>query len=106
MKLLTYALNDLPEFKQLLSAIDGGACPAAVSGLAAVHRAHLAAALRANMSPSAALAYLVFILFYFPCIATIVAIKHESGGWKWALFTAVYTTLVAVVAALAVYHLF
>ena len=67
---------------------------------------HLAAALRANMSPSAALAYLVFILFYFPCIATIVAIKHESGGWKWALFTAVYTTLVAYVAALAVYHLF
>ena len=45
MKLLTYALNDLPEFKQLLSAIDGGACPAAVSGLAAVHRAHFAAAL-------------------------------------------------------------
>ncbi len=67
---------------------------------------HLAAALRAHMSPSAALAYLVFILFYFPCIATIVAIKHESGGWKWALFTAVYTTLVAYVAALAVYHLF
>ena len=45
MKLLTYTLNDLPEFKQLLSAIDGGACPAAVSGLAAVHRAHFAAAL-------------------------------------------------------------
>ena len=45
MKLLACALNDLPEFQQLLSAIDGGACPAAVSGLAAVHRAHFAAAL-------------------------------------------------------------
>ena len=46
MKLLACALNDLPEFRQLLTAIDGGACPAAVSGLAAVHRAHFAAALR------------------------------------------------------------
>ena len=45
MKLLACALNDLPEFRQLLTAIDGGACPAAVSGLAAVHRAHFAAAL-------------------------------------------------------------
>lgn len=64
---------------------------------------HLLAALRSNMTPAAALAYLVFILFYFPCIATITAVKNESGGWKWAIFTAVYTTVFAYVAAWLTY---
>lgn len=41
---------------------------------------HLSQALRSNMTTASALAYLVFILFYFPCIATITAIKNESGG--------------------------
>lgn len=36
--------------------------------------------------------YLLFVLIYFPCIATLAAIKGESGSWKWALFTAGYTT--------------
>ena len=45
MKLLTAALSRLPEFEQLLSAVEGGRCPAALSGAAAVHRAHLTAAL-------------------------------------------------------------
>lgn len=64
---------------------------------------HLSQALRSNMTTASALAYLVFILFYFPCIATITAIKNESGGWKWALFTAGYTTLFAYVASLFTY---
>lgn len=63
----------------------------------------LSQALKANISSASALAYLVFILFYFPCIATITAIKNESGGWKWAIFTAVYTTLFAYIASLVTY---
>lgn len=63
----------------------------------------LSAALRKNISPQSALSYLVFILFYFPCLATITAVKNESGGWKWALFTAGYTTLFAYVASLITY---
>ena len=47
------------------------------------------------ISPATAFCYLVFILLYFPCIATIAAIKNESGSWKWALFAACYTTGVA-----------
>lgn len=39
--------------------------------------------------------YLLFVLLYFPCIATIAAIKGETGSWKWALFTAGYTTCLA-----------
>ena len=56
-------------------------------------------ALVRSVTPAAALAYMVFILLYFPCIATFVAIKNESGGWKWAIITAVYTIILAWVAA-------
>lgn len=56
-------------------------------------------ALVRSVTPAGALAYMVFILLYFPCIATFVAIKNESGGWKWALITAVYTIVLAWVAA-------
>ena len=52
-----------------------------------------------------ALAYMVFILLYFPCIATFVAIKRESGGWKWAIVTAVYTILLAWVAAFLTFRI-
>ncbi len=45
--------------------------------------------------PAVALAFLVFVLIYFPCIAVVAAVKKETGGWKWALFLAVYTTLLA-----------
>ena len=47
-----------------------------------------------SVSPAGALAYMVFILLYFPCIATFIAIKNE-GGWKWAIITAVYTIVLA-----------
>lgn len=42
-----------------------------------------------------AFCYLIFVLIYFPCVATISAIKAETGSWKWALFAAGYTTLLA-----------
>ena len=45
MNILRSVLKNLPEFQQLLAALDQGASPAAVSGLGAVHRAHFAAAL-------------------------------------------------------------
>ena len=62
-------------------------------------------ALVKSVTPAGALAYMVFILLYFPCIATFVAIKNE-GGWKWAIITAVYTILLAWVAALITFRVF
>jgi ferrous iron transport protein B len=56
-------------------------------------------------TPATVLSYLVFILLCFPCIATIMAIKSESGSWRWALFSAVYTTGVAWIIAFAVYKI-
>lgn len=60
---------------------------------------------RIPMTPLVAFAYMVFVLIYFPCIATLAAIKAESGSWKWAFFTAAYTTVLAWVVAFVIYQL-
>lgn len=57
-----------------------------------------------GISPLIAFAYLLFVLIYFPCIATIAAIKGETGSWKWALFTAFYTTVLAWIVSAVVYQ--
>ena len=62
-------------------------------------------ALIKSVTPAGALAYMVFILLYFPCIATFIAIKNETGGWKWALFTAVYTIVLAWIMAFATFQI-
>ena len=61
--------------------------------------------IRDGITPLIAYAYLIFILLYFPCIATIAAIRNETGSWRWALFAALYTTLVAWVASALVFQL-
>ena len=58
-----------------------------------------------GITPLAAYTYLIFILLYFPCIATIAAIKNETGSWRWACFAAVYTTIVAWIVSAAVYQI-
>lgn len=60
---------------------------------------------RIPITPLAALAYMLFVLIYFPCIATLAAIKQESGSWKRALFAAGYTTVLAWCIAFVVYQL-
>lgn len=65
----------------------------------------LARILSTQTTPEAALSYMIFALFYFPCIATIAAVKTESGTWRRALFTAVYTTLLAYTMAFIVYRI-
>ena len=61
--------------------------------------------LQEGITPLAAYAYLIFILLYFPCIATIAAIKRETGSWRWAIFAATYTTIVAWIASAAIYQI-
>ncbi len=56
-------------------------------------------------TPVTALSFLIFVLIYFPCLATIAAVKKESGSWKWALFMVGYTTVLAWVLSFAVYQI-
>ena len=54
------------------------------------------------LTPAIALAFMAFTLIYFPCVATIGAIKTETGSWKWALFTVCYTLVLAWIVAFIV----
>lgn len=58
-----------------------------------------------GITPLAAFSFLLFVLLYFPCIATIAAIKGETGSWRWALFAAFYTTAVAWIVSALVFQL-
>ena len=58
-----------------------------------------------GITPLIAFSYLLFVLIYFPCIATIAAIKGETGSWKWAAFAAGYTTLLAWLVSACVYQI-
>ncbi len=65
----------------------------------------LQSALKGSVSKAAALAFMIFVLLYFPCIATFAAIKNETGSWRWAILCAIYTILVAWLFAFAAYRI-
>ena len=65
----------------------------------------LQAALKATVPTAAALAFMVFVLLYFPCIATFSVIRNETGSWRWAILLCLYTILVAWLCGFAAYRL-
>lgn len=58
-----------------------------------------------SFTPLTSLSFIVFVLLYFPCVAVFSAIARESGSWKWAVFTAIYTTSVAWLFSFAVFQI-
>lgn len=56
-------------------------------------------------TPLVVISLLLFVLIYFPCVATIAAIKEESGSWKWGLFSMLYTTVLAWIIAFLVFQI-
>ena len=58
-----------------------------------------------DFTPATALSFMVFILLYCPCMATVTAIVRESGHWGYGVFSVIYNTVLAWVAAFAVYHI-
>ena len=58
-----------------------------------------------NMTPLSAASMLLFILLYMPCLSTIIAIKNESGKWRWALFTMAYTIGLAWIASTLLFQI-
>ncbi len=55
-------------------------------------------------TPLTGLSFLIFVLFYLPCVAVIAAVGRESGSWKWAAFVVFYTTALAWIASFVVYQ--
>lgn len=58
-----------------------------------------------GMTTLAAFSFMVFVLLYMPCIPACIGIKNESGKWGWALFTALYTTLLAWIVSTVVFQI-
>ena len=64
--------------------------------------ATLAVALTASISPLSAFAMMVFVLLYVPCLATMGAIRKETGSWKWTAFSIIYQLILAYLVALGI----
>jgi ferrous iron transport protein B len=62
------------------------------------------ALLNSNMRPLTAFTMMVFVLLYLPCLATVAAIRRETGSVKWMAFSIFYTTTVAWIVSLVVYQ--
>ena len=65
----------------------------------------LAEALRQQMTPATALAFLVFVLLYTPCMAAVATMRRELSSRKWTAFAVVYQIGIAYVAALLTYFI-
>jgi ferrous iron transport protein B len=57
-----------------------------------------------SWGPLKAFVLMIFVMIYAPCFVTIVAIKRESGSWKWALFSTVYSTAIAYFLSVFIYQ--
>ncbi len=58
-----------------------------------------------NMSSLSAFCMLIFVLLYMPCVSTVIAIKAETGKWRWALFVVCYTICLAWICSTIVFQL-
>lgn len=52
-----------------------------------------------------AISFMVFVLLYFPCIASLAAIARETENWKYALLSAIYNTTLAWILAFITYRI-
>ncbi len=56
-----------------------------------------------DWTPASALAFMIFALLYFPCLAALAAIRKETGSWRWVALSVIYNTAVAWLVAWAAY---
>ncbi|MDE6099057.1 MAG: ferrous iron transport protein B, partial [Muribaculaceae bacterium] len=58
-----------------------------------------------DFTDASALAFMIFILLYCPCVATVIAISREAGSWRWGAFSVLYNTAVAWLVAFMAYRI-
>ncbi|MBW2149281.1 MAG: ferrous iron transport protein B [Deltaproteobacteria bacterium] len=61
-------------------------------------------AIRSSMTPLTAYALMAFVLIYTPCLATVAAIRRETGSWRWAHFSVGVSLLLAWAVAFVIYR--
>ncbi|MBW2121740.1 MAG: ferrous iron transport protein B, partial [Deltaproteobacteria bacterium] len=61
-------------------------------------------AIRKEMTPLIGYGFMVFVLIYTPCLATVAAIRRETGSWRWTGFSVGYSLTLAWVLALTIYQ--
>ena len=57
-----------------------------------------------DWNPVRAFALMIFVMLYAPCLVTIAVIRRESGSWKWAAFSTIYSTVLAFVLAVIIFQ--
>ncbi|WP_088810500.1 MULTISPECIES: ferrous iron transport protein B [unclassified Listeria] len=65
----------------------------------------LGSVVSAFYTPLSAYCFMLFILLYVPCLATVAAIRKETASWKWTAFATLYPLLTAYVIVLLVYQI-
>lgn len=60
---------------------------------------------KAPFDTAQAIAVMVFVLLYFPCIASVVAIIKETGSWKYGAFSILYNTTLAWLLSFITYRI-
>jgi ferrous iron transport protein B len=66
--------------------------------------AGLAQALRATLTPAAALAFLAVQMVFVPCVATVAAIRQETKSWRWTALSIALPLVLSLVLGLTIYH--
>ncbi|MBD7912969.1 ferrous iron transport protein B [Clostridium cibarium] len=64
----------------------------------------LTTAIQSIFTPLSAISFMVMALLYTPCLVALGAIKRETNSWKWTIFAASYTFVVAWIASVLVYQ--
>jgi len=60
--------------------------------------------LQAILTPAAAVAFLVIQVLFIPCVATIAAIRQETGSWRWPIFTLGFQLVLSFAMAILVFQ--
>jgi ferrous iron transport protein B len=75
-----------------------------VGGEHGEEREGLRAAIQQTMTPLVGYAFMIFVLVYTPCLATVAAIRRETGSWGWTGFSVGYGLALAWILAFFIYQ--
>ena len=72
---------------------------------AAIEHGGLDSILKNSISPSSALAFLVFQMLFIPCVATVATIRKETNSWKWTIFNTIFLLLISIIGGVVTYQI-